>query len=107
MSATIAPSPSELQDQWREEGFVVVRGMFAAEEMAELSDEAWALTKRVDLIDKLNLRCRFQSTFDETDCLWETFDPVIDLAPVCRRFALDERLMETLALLYGEPAELF
>jgi hypothetical protein len=107
MSATIAHSASELQRQWREEGFVIVRGMFAPEEMAELSDEAWSLTKRIDLIDKLNLRCRFQSTYDEADCLWETFDPVIDLAPVCRRFAFEERLMQTLAVLYGEPAELF
>lgn len=105
MSATA--SAEELKSQWDEEGFVVVPGLFGAEEMAELSDEAWALTKRVDLIDKLNLRCRFQSTYDESDCLWETFDPVIDLSPVCKRFALDRRLLDVLAILYREPAELF
>jgi ectoine hydroxylase-related dioxygenase (phytanoyl-CoA dioxygenase family) len=39
--------------------------------------------------------------------LFETFDPVIDLAPVCKRLAHDPRLLGVLAALYGEPAHLF
>ena len=110
MSVTTMPS-SHLTagdlERWRRDGYVIVRGLFGAAEMAELSDEAWRLTHQRDLIDKHNLRCRFQQTHDDSDCLWETFDPVIDLSGLCGRFATDPRLLDVLHGLYGEPACLF
>jgi ectoine hydroxylase-related dioxygenase (phytanoyl-CoA dioxygenase family) len=53
------------------------------------------------------MRCRFQPHHESGECLFETFDPVIDLAPVCRRVANDARILDALADLYGEPACLF
>jgi ectoine hydroxylase-related dioxygenase (phytanoyl-CoA dioxygenase family) len=41
------------------------------------------------------------------ECTFETFDPVVDIGPVCRRLALDPRLLAVLRGLYGEPASLF
>ena len=41
------------------------------------------------------------------ECTFETFDPVIDIAPVCDRLAHHPRLLDLLATLYGEPAQLF
>ena len=94
-------------DQWTRDGFVIVRNVFSSVEMATLSDAAWQLTQQRELIDKLNLRCRFRETHDNADCLWETFDPVIDLSPECGQFASDPRLLCILQDLYGEPACLF
>lgn len=94
------------RDQWRDAGYLIRRRMFSSQEMHALSEEAWQLTARRDLIDMRNLRCRFQQTFDDSDCLWETFDPVIDLSPLCEQFALDPRVLSLLAELYGEPAHL-
>lgn len=93
--------------RWKNDGFLIVRQLFSADEMAALSEEAWQLTYQRDLIDKLNLRCRFQQTHDDSDCLWETFDPVIDISPLCEKFARDARLLDVLHDLYGEPACLF
>jgi 2-aminoethylphosphonate dioxygenase len=92
---------------WRRDGYLIVRDLFDADEMQALSDEAWELTRRSDLIDKCNLRCRFQETADAAQCLWETFDPVTDIAPVAARHARDRRLMDVLHDLYSEPACLF
>lgn len=93
--------------QWREDGYLIVRELFRPDEMAELSAEAWKLTYHRELIDKQNLRCRYQPTHDGLDCLWETFDPVIDLSPLCGEFAADERILAILHQLYGQPACLF
>ncbi len=94
-------------EQWQRDGYLTVRKLFDPAEVAALSDEAWKLTYERDLIDKRNLRCRFQQTYDKADCLWETFDPVIDLSPLCESFAMDPRLHGVLHDLYGEPPCLF
>ncbi len=92
---------------YEESGFVVVRGIFAADEMARLSSAADRLLARSDLIDKQNLRCRFQGNCSGGECLFETFDPVIDLCPAIREVAVDPRLLDLLGELYGEAACLF
>lgn len=95
------------RQQWQQDGFVIIPQLFSAAELLRLSAEIWDLTRRDDLIDRLNLRCRFQATIEGHDTVWEAFDPVIDLSPRCRRLAQDERLMSILESLYGEPACLF
>ena len=92
---------------WKCDGFVIVRNVFSPDIMSSLSEEAWQLTQRRDLIHKHNLRCRFRETHDKTDCLWETFDPVIDLSPLCAQVTAGSQLLSILHSLYGEPACLF
>lgn len=92
---------------WKGQGFLVLRDFFSSEELSALSEEAWRLVMREDLIDKRNLRCRFRSNHDDSACLWETFDPVIDLSPACERIARAPQLLDILYDLYGEPACLF
>ena len=104
-----APSlTSEPRAAWQRDGYLILRGFFDAAEMAELAAEAdHLLDQHAGLVDKQNLRCRFQPHHATGECLFETFDPVIDLGTVCRRLALDGRLLATLADLYGERAHLF
>jgi 2-aminoethylphosphonate dioxygenase len=92
---------------YEESGFVVLRGVFAADEMSRLSSAADRLLARTDLIDKQNLRCRFQGNCAGGECLFETFDPVIDLSPAIREVAVDPRILDLLGELYGEAACLF
>ncbi len=89
---------------YEESGFVVLRGVFAADEMSRLSSAADGLLARTDLIDKQNLRCRFQGNCAGGECLFETFDPVIDLSPPIRAVAVDPRILDLLGELYGEAA---
>jgi hypothetical protein len=90
-----------------EEGYLVLRGLFPADEIAAVAGEADRLVGRKDLIDVRNLRCRWQPHCDDGECLFETFDPVIDIAPACARLARHPRLLAVVADLYGGPARLF
>ena len=95
-------------EAFRRDGFLVLRSFFTSPEVDDLACEVdGLLTRHAGLIDKHNLRCRFQSHHETGECLFETFDPVIDLAPVCRQIAYDSRLLDVLAGLDGERACLF
>ncbi len=106
---TCPPPALSLTDRevFREQGFLVVRGMFAPAEMAMVSMEAERLLGQDHLKDTNNIRCRWQNHIETGECLFETFDPVADISPVCDRLARDPRLVDLLSTLYGEPAQLF
>jgi ectoine hydroxylase-related dioxygenase (phytanoyl-CoA dioxygenase family) len=109
--AAVAEHPAVLtsaqRGAYQEQGFLVVRGLFSLAEMALVAIEAERLLERTDLKDTNNLRCRWQNHVDTGECLFETFDPVIDLSPLCGQLARDPRLLGLVAELYGEPAYLF
>jgi catechol 2,3-dioxygenase-like lactoylglutathione lyase family enzyme len=92
---------------FREQGYLILRRLIPVQRMSQASDEADRLLQRQDLMSKHNLRCRWQNNVVTGACEFETFDPVIDIGPVCRDLAHDERLLQVLAELYGEPACLF
>src|SRR5262245_35270421 len=97
-----------LRADYEREGFVVVRSLYSPEEMSAASQEADRLLVEYDHLQSVkNLRCRWQNNVFTGECTFETFDPVIDLGPVCERIALHPRLLDLLATLYGEPARLF
>jgi hypothetical protein len=103
---TAGLTEKQLQEYDRD-GFLVVRGLFSTEEILAIAVEADRLLQRSDLIHTDNIRCRWQSHVETDACLFETFDPVIDLAPGCAALARDERLLGLVAAIYGEPAFLF
>jgi hypothetical protein len=108
MIATSTEPRADLRAEYEQNGFVVARSLFDPGIMREASAEADRLLKDFDrLRDVKNLRCRWQNNVFTGECTFETFDPVIDLSPVCERLALDPRLLDLLATLYGEPACLF
>src|SRR5437764_412151 len=95
-------------DEYRQLGFTIRRGAFAADEMASLAAECdRLLAERRDLIDSLNLRCRFMAHVDTGEKLFEVFDPVNDISPVCARVASDARLLGLVESIVGEPVCLF
>jgi ectoine hydroxylase-related dioxygenase (phytanoyl-CoA dioxygenase family) len=108
MTPLAATEPGAAQTaSYHADGFLVVRGVFAADRIAELDAEAVRLLARRDLIDQDNIRCRWQNDADTGECRFDCFDPVIDLSPVCERIARDPRLLDLIGTLYGEPACLF
>ena len=65
MTSQLELAPAALNEQqlltWREDGYLVLRQFFSAEEIAAAGAEAdELLERRRDLIDVRNLRCRFQ-----------------------------------------------
>lgn len=93
--------------QYHRDGFLVLRDVFSPSEMAALEKEAARLFQRQDLIDHENIRCRWQNHVETGECRFDCFDPIIDLGPVCEKFARDPRILEAVGGLYGEKACLF
>ena len=93
---------------YQRDGYTIVRGLFTSDEIARAAAEADGLLERCrPIISVRNLRCRWQPNVVSGESEFETFDPVIDLAPASRELAFDPRLLGVLAELYGEPACLF
>ena len=100
-AASLLLSPTQRQ-AYDDQGFLVVRRVFTPDEIAAALAEADRLFKRQDLIDMRNLRCRWQPHCDDGECLFETFDPVIDIAPVCAQLARHSRLFAILGEAFAQ-----
>ncbi len=108
LTATVGPATVPVRVGYERDGFVIVRKLFDDADMQEARIDADRLLRaHQHLQDTRNLRCRWQDNVFTGECTFETFDPVIDLSPVCGRLAHDSRLLNLLATLYGEPASLF
>ena len=94
-------------EHYRQHGYLIVRRLFSEAEMQDALEEADRLAQMRELIATENLRCRWQPHVKTQECLFECFDPVIDISPVCDRLAHDPRLLQVLSDLYGEEACLF
>ncbi|MEI8380080.1 MAG: phytanoyl-CoA dioxygenase family protein [Planctomycetota bacterium] len=100
-------SPQQL-DRYRSDGFVVVRNLFSATEIQGLRQETERLlTECADLINPRNLRCRYMAHHETGESLFEVFDPVNDISPICEQFTHDPRIMNVMESIYEEPALLF
>lgn len=106
MSSTLA-AQSKRAGQYAREGYVIVRGLFTADDLAPVIAESERLLARKDLIDLRNLRCRWQNHCQTGECRFDAFDPIIDLSPAIERLARDVRLLDVLHDVYGEPTCLF
>jgi ectoine hydroxylase-related dioxygenase (phytanoyl-CoA dioxygenase family) len=105
--AAPVPLNNEQVEHYHREGYLILRQVFAADEIAMLAAEAETLYARRELIDTQNIRCRWQDHIETGVCTFDCFDPVIDIGPVCRFFAYDERLLAPLRAIYDDEAHLF
>lgn len=89
-------------------GFLVVKQVFALDEIRDLQAECdRLLTERSDLINPSNLRCRYMPHYQTGEPLFELFDPVSDISPLCEQFAADPRIVGLVESIYGEACCLF
>ncbi len=93
--------------QYAASGYGIVRQLFSPAEITTLSQEAKQLLQRTDLIHTNNLRCRWQQDCETDVCLFDAFDPVVDLSPIIAQLASDSRMLDLVATIYGEPGHLF
>lgn len=98
---------TEHVERYHADGFLVLRDVFSAAEIAALAAETETLYGRTELIDKQNIRCRWQDHAETGECRFDCFDPVIDVGPVSRYFACDERIIDILRAIYDDQAFLF
>ena len=98
-----APLPVDLAF-FQREGFLVFRKVFSLQQIAEVTAEAEGLLARRDLICTDNIRCRWQNHIETSECLFDCFDPVSDVAPAIERLARDPHLLGILSTIYAEEA---
>ncbi len=105
MRNALHPAPlSEQKEFYEAQSYLVVRGVFGRDDVADMSADAARLVERRELMQSDNLRCRWQNRCESEACMFDAFDPVIDLSPACDQVAHDFRLMAILASIYGGPA---
>jgi ectoine hydroxylase-related dioxygenase (phytanoyl-CoA dioxygenase family) len=97
----MALSPTDL-DRYRKDGYLVVRGVFSAAEVAEVAAETDALLSRKELMAQSNLRVRWQYHYQSGEPIFELFDPVTDLSPRCDGWYRDRRVTSVVAQLLGD-----
>lgn len=110
MSSDVDSNPALISSQGEDflrDGYVVARGLFSPMEMAVAAMECERLLGMTSIKNSNNIRCRWKDHTETKECLFECFDPVIDISPVCSQLAHDPRLVGLLSSLYGEQARLF
>ena len=87
-------------EQYRQQGYLIVRRLFSEADIHEALEDADRLLQKRELIATENLRCRWQPHVKTQECLFECFDPVIDISQFCDRMAHDPRLLQVLGDLF-------
>lgn len=89
-------------------GFVVLRDVFALHEMTSIQQECdRLLIEHANLISPHNLRCRFMPHHETGEPQFEVFDPVNDLSELLRHVCFDPRIISAVESIYQDSAELF
>jgi 2-aminoethylphosphonate dioxygenase len=93
---------------YQRDGVLLIRKAFDECEVRELGDEAdRILVTQEHLLNENNLRTRYTPHHETGLPVFEKFDPFVDLSSVARRIVQDERILQPLSAIYGEPACLF
>jgi ectoine hydroxylase-related dioxygenase (phytanoyl-CoA dioxygenase family) len=95
------------KDRYRETGFLILRGVFSADEVRDVAAETEALLARKELMDRQNLRVRWQVHLETGEPVFELYDPIVDIAPRCSAWARDRRLLDAVGALVEDEAHLF
>ena len=96
----------ERTEAYAEQGYLISRALFTADEIAALASEAQTLLERTELIHLDNLRCRWQTDQTTGECHFDCFDPVTDIGPVAKYIAHHARLLALLREVYGGEPQL-
>lgn len=96
----------EQLNDYRENGYLVLRSVFTEKETAVWRQECERLISLDDYIHPDNLRVGYRKMPDGTSVL-EKYDPVHDLSPVFRDLTKDERILSPLRDLYLDEPTLF
>ena len=92
-------TPGQLE-QFRDIGYVVLRGQFPAEDARRWQEAADTLSARADLVDKNNLRVSLAKEQNSDRKLVWKFDPFVDISETFGQLSRDRRLLDPLASIY-------
>lgn len=104
--SSLAQQQPNMQELFNEKGYVVLRGLFDADEVAEWQRESDRLLGMSDIIQERNLRVGFRSKSNGERYV-EKIDPLVDISPVFQALARDERILSPLRSIYNDEPTLF
>jgi ectoine hydroxylase-related dioxygenase (phytanoyl-CoA dioxygenase family) len=96
---------TEQIESYRRKGYLMLPGVFSQEEAAAWGAECKRLL-RLGLAHKDNIRTTAYY-LSKTMYVVDRFDPVLDISPVFKKLAHDERIFEAVRAVFGEDMLLF
>jgi ectoine hydroxylase-related dioxygenase (phytanoyl-CoA dioxygenase family) len=109
MTTAVTGRPADtlfrLKDEYWTKGYVVLRGIFNAEDVRKWRSECERLWALPGLLDDLNLRSEFRRDTAGKQVV-DRLDPVLDISPVLLDAMLDARLLAPLGEILGAQAAL-
>lgn len=103
---TVQEAVSGPRERFNETGYLIVRGAFSQEEVAEWQKECDRLLSLDEIIHEDNLRVGFRRR-QSGERYIEKFDPLVDISPVFQALSRDERILAPLRAIYDDEALLF
>jgi hypothetical protein len=94
---------SPLAQEYWEKGYVMLRGLFSKEEIAQCQIETDRLLQQ-DWVNPNNIRTPFRMGSNKAP---ERIDPIVDMSPLFQKIVSDERLLKVLRDILGDDALLF
>lgn len=99
-----APLTPDAISAYGRDGYLVLRNVFSPLEVQQVANETEALLERKDLMVQNNLRVRWQYHYETGEPVFELFDPITDIAPICAAWFHDRRVLDVLAQLFDDVA---
>ena len=96
-------SSDSLTQDYQRQGYIALRGLFSADEIAQWQAESDRLLSQ-DWIDPHNVRTPFRKNATQ---LPERIDPVVDVSPVLAKLVADERILAPLRAIFEDEPLLF
>ncbi|MEV2193180.1 phytanoyl-CoA dioxygenase family protein [Streptomyces phaeochromogenes] len=100
-----AAEPAENKEQYWKDGYTILRGLYASEEVESFRKECDRLWNLDGLDDDLNLRTEFRRGPDG-QYAFDRLDPVLDISPKLHQAATHPALLDALRTVLGGSAEI-
>jgi len=102
LAAARTESDPQLREYWTR-GYIALRGLFTAAEVADWSAECDRLLKS-EYVFKSNIRTPFRMNSGDRP---ERIDPVVDISPLFSRVVADRRVTDVVAAIFRDKPLLF
>ena len=102
-TSTISISVENTVDEFHQKGFVKVSGLFSAEEIHAWREESDRLIK-LEIVSPDNPRTPYKNTAIPYP---EKIDPVVDISPLFKKLARDERITDLVHAIFQDSPLLF
>ena len=94
---------NDISERYKNDGFIVKRSVFSDAEIEQFREETDRLRNDPSFINEKNLRASTREV-DAEGRVVDRLDPIVDISPIFKSLSQDERILDCLQSIFGEPA---